>query len=179
MRKGPRGRVFARHTMKLLLILRHAKSSWKDRSLDDHDRPLNKRGRRDAPRMGRLLRQEDLLPDLILSSTAVRARTTAEIVADTSRYEGALELTPELYGAEPEVYISLLGRLDDDYHNVMVVGHNPGLEQLLHTLTGTEESLPTAALAKIELEIDAWSALDRSRRGSLVQLWRPKELDGG
>jgi phosphohistidine phosphatase len=165
--------------MKLLLILRHAKSSWKNPGLDDHDRPLNKRGRRDAPRMGRLLQHEDLLPDLILSSTAVRARTTAEMVADTSCYEGTLELTPELYGAEPEVYIDLLGRLDDDYNNVMVVGHNPSLEQLLQTLTGTEETLPTAALAKVELEIDAWSELDGSRRGSLVQLWRPRELDKG
>jgi phosphohistidine phosphatase len=165
--------------MKLLLILRHAKSSWKDRSLDDHDRPLNKRGKRDAPRMGQLLRQEDLLPDLILSSTAVRARTTAEMVADASRYRGPLELVPELYAAEPEVYTNLLGRLNEDSSSVMVVGHNPGLEQLLHTLTGMEESLPTAALAKVELEIDAWSELDRSRRGSLVRLWRPRELDKG
>ena len=82
--------------MKLLLILRHAKSSWKDPDLDDHDRPLNKRGRRDAPRMGRLLRKEDLLPDLILSSTAVRARMTAEMVADASRYRGPLEFMPHI-----------------------------------------------------------------------------------
>jgi phosphohistidine phosphatase len=129
--------------------------------------------------MGRLLRQENLLPDLILSSTAVRARTTAEMVADASRYRGALELMPELYAAEPEVYINLLSSLDDDSNSVMVVGHNPSLEQLLHTLTGTEESLPTAALAKVELEIAAWSELDRSRQGSLVCLWRPKELDKG
>jgi phosphohistidine phosphatase len=101
------------------------------------------------------------------------------MVADASRYRGPLELVPELYAAEPEVYTNLLGRLNEDSSSVMVVGHNPGLEQLLHTLTGMEESLPTAALAKVELEIDAWSELDRSRRGSLVRLWRPRELDKG
>jgi phosphohistidine phosphatase len=101
------------------------------------------------------------------------------MVANASRYRGPLELMPELYAAGPEVYIDLLGSLDEGSNSVMVVGHNPGLEQLLQTLTGTEESLPTAALAKVELEIDAWSELDRSRQGSLVRLWRPKELDKG
>jgi phosphohistidine phosphatase len=164
--------------VKLLLILRHAKSSWKDPGLDDHERPLNKRGKRDAPRMGCLLKQEGLLPDLILSSTAVRARTTAEMVADAGRYRGRLELTPELYEATPEAYVNALSELDDDLRSVMVVGHNPGLEQLLHLLTGSDEALPTAALAKVELEIATWSELDRSPRGSLAQLWRPKDLDG-
>jgi phosphohistidine phosphatase len=164
--------------MKLLLILRHAKSSWKHPGLGDHERPLNKRGKRDAPRMGRLLAREGLLPDLILSSTAVRARTTAEMVADASRYDGPLTPTPELYEATPEAYVDALRGLDDRFKSVMVVGHNPGLEQLLHLLTGADEALPTAALAKVELEVAAWCELDRSPQGSLVQLWRPKELDG-
>ncbi len=74
--------------MKTLLVQRHAKSSWKDPGLDDHDRPLNKRGKKDGPRMGRLVREEDLIPDLILSSTAVRAKNTAKEVAEISGYSG-------------------------------------------------------------------------------------------
>jgi phosphohistidine phosphatase len=177
---APQGRlpphVLVKRIMKLLLILRHGKSSWKDPSLDDHERPLNKRGRRDAPRMGRLVQEEGLVPDLILSSTAVRARATAEAVAEASGYQGTLTLTRELYGAGPTAFLEALSRLDDHYDRVMVVGHNPGLEQLLRTLTHTEHALPTAALAKVEIDIEAWSELHRLRRGKLVQLWRPKEL---
>jgi phosphohistidine phosphatase len=163
--------------MKRLLILRHAKSSWKEPGLDDHERPLNKRGKRDAPRMGRLLKDEDLLPDLILSSTAARARATAEMVVDASRYKGPLVFTPDLYEAVPQAYVNALRGLDDQVESAMVIGHNPGVQQLLRTLTGTEPTLPTAALAKVELEISTWSELDQSAQGTLVQLWRPKELD--
>ena len=85
--------------MKTLLLLRHAKSSWKESSLTDHDRPLNDRGQRDAARMGQLLTDEDLLPDLILLSTATRARTTAELVAASSGFDGEIRLDGELYHA--------------------------------------------------------------------------------
>ena len=85
--------------MKTLLLLRHAKSSWKDGDLDDHDRPLNKRGKRDAPRMGQLLRDQDLLPELILTSSARRCRKTAEHVIQSSGYRGETRITGELYEA--------------------------------------------------------------------------------
>jgi phosphohistidine phosphatase len=78
--------------MKTLLVLRHAKSSWNDTSLDDHERPLNKRGRRDGPRMGELVREHRLTPDIIISSDAVRARRTAEAVAEAARYAGEIVL---------------------------------------------------------------------------------------
>jgi phosphohistidine phosphatase len=87
--------------MKTLLILRHAKSSWKDLELPDQDRPLNKRGRHDAPLMGKILRQEDLIPDLIESSTAFRAKKTAKLVAKACKYKGDIAFDNSLYGNEP------------------------------------------------------------------------------
>lgn len=164
----------------MLLILRHAKSSWKVSGLADHERPLNKRGLQDAPRMGWLLREEDLLPDLILSSTAVRARKTAEIVAEKSGYEGELEYRSDFYGAGPEAYLGALSSLTDEYSRVMVVGHNPGLEELLELLTGEFEKMPTAALAQVVLPIQTWRELsdieESSLEGELVNLWRPRDL---
>ncbi len=163
--------------MKTLLILRHAKSSWRDEGMDDHDRPLNKRGKRDAPRMGQLLQSADLPPELIISSTAKRARKTASKVAKKCRYEGVIELTGELYLAPPENYLQVLRNVPDQYQRVMVVGHNPGLEELLGLLTGQHTPLPTAALANIELPINCWRDLDESSPGTLLALWRPKELE--
>jgi phosphohistidine phosphatase len=162
--------------MKTLLILRHAKSSWKDDSLPDHDRPLNKRGLKDAPRMGQLLRQEDLLPDLILCSTAQRARRTAEIVAEESGYEGELRLSRDLYAFDAQAYLEVLAGLADEYERVMLVGHNPAMEELLEALTGAFERLPTAALARISLPIEHWSELEDGPEGELIDVWRPKEL---
>lgn len=161
--------------MKTLLILRHAKSSWKHPGLADHDRPLNKRGRRDALRVGRLLRGKSLTPGLILSSTAKRARETAEAVAEESGYEGEIEFKPEFYAAGPEAYLRALRALSDDYESAMIVGHNPGLEELLETLTGESETLPTATLAQVKLPLERWRQLGEDTEGALVNLWRPKE----
>lgn len=163
--------------MKTLLLLRHAKSSWKDAELDDHDRPLNKRGKQDAPRMGRLLRDEDLLPDVILCSTAKRARKTIERVIEASGFSGPCELDAALYGATPADYLRVLAaRADDQHERVMLVGHNPGMEELLEGLIGSYESLPTAALAQVELDVPSWRELGERPRGKLVHVWRPKEL---
>ena len=121
--------------MKSLLILRHAKSSWKHPELTDHDRPLNKRGKRDAPRMGEILRSAHLMPEAITSSTAARARATAEAVAKASGYKGKIALNRSLYAAGPEAYLKVLHELSDHYKRVLVVGHNPGLEELLEMFT--------------------------------------------
>ncbi len=161
--------------MKTLLILRHAKSSWKDEQIGDHDRPLNKRGRRDAPRMGELLRAAGLPPELIISSTARRARKTASKVARQCGYQGIIKLRGTLYLAPPEAYLDALHDLDDAIHRVMVVGHNPGLEQLLALLTGQQVHLPTAALAQVELDLDRWRDVHAQTRGTLIRLWRPDQ----
>lgn len=163
--------------MKTLLVLRHAKSSWDDQNLDDHDRPLNARGERDAPRMGRLARKKRLSVELIISSDALRARLTAEAVADAIGYGGQILLDPRLYHASAADILAVLrGAVDDNVTTVMIVGHNPGLEDLVARLTGDPEGLPTAALAQIALPIERWPDLTASTRGTLVGLWRPKEL---
>ena len=162
--------------MKTLLVLRHAKSSWNDPALDDHERPLNKRGRRDAPRMGELVREYGLMPGVVISSDAVRARLTAEAVAEAARYAGEILLDPRLYMAGPADILSLLATLRENAETVMIVGHNPGLEKLVEQLTGARQDLPTAALAQIGLPIDQWCELKLSTRGTLVGLWRPEEL---
>jgi phosphohistidine phosphatase len=162
--------------MKTLLLLRHAKSSWGNPGLADHDRPLNKRGKRDAPRIGELLRREELVPHLIISSTARRARVTAELVAEHSGYAGSLRLEADLYAAGAEAYLEGLANLPDEYERVMVVGHNPGLEELLEAIIGGYERLPTAALAEVRLPVQRWRDLNDETEGELVNLWRPKEL---
>jgi phosphohistidine phosphatase len=162
--------------MKTLLIMRHAKSSWDESELHDHDRPLNKRGKLNAPRMGRLLREQELVPGLIITSSARRARDTAEAVADQSGYEGEVKVVEDLYAAPPEAYLETLAAADDRHKCILVIGHNPGLEELLETLTGEREALPTAAIARVDLSIKSWQELTDETSGKLVDLWRPKDL---
>lgn len=164
--------------MKTLLILRHAKSDWGTPDAADHDRPLNGRGKRDAPRMGQLLRDEQLVPDLMISSTAKRARKTARLLAEASGYEGEIKLAETLYLAGPEAYLDVLRQTPEVCQSVMVIGHNPGLEELIEALTGETESLSTAALAQVRLPIAHWSELSEDIEGELVNVWRPRELDG-
>jgi phosphohistidine phosphatase len=159
-----------------LFVLRHAKSSHDHPGLDDHDRPLSSRGLRDAPRIGELLGSERTIPDRIVSSTALRARTTAELAAETAGAAAPI-LDPRLYGAGPDECLAILREQPDRCRAVMIVGHNPTLEQLVELLTGSAERFPTAALARIRLPIESWADLLPAVRGELVALWRPKELD--
>ena len=162
--------------MKTLLLLRHAKSSWEDSSLSDHDRPLNHRGRRDAPRMGQLLQEKNLVPDLILSSTAKRARKTAEKVAQACDYKGEIEYVPELYDSDISIYQQALARQGGNFERILIIGHNPDIEHFLQSLTGCWEKMPTAALAHLQLAIDGWEEVSSGGEGKLLSLWRPKEL---
>jgi phosphohistidine phosphatase len=163
--------------VKTLLLLRHAKSSWKDSDLDDHDRPLNKRGKRDAPRMGRLLVDEHLLPDLIVASTAKRARRTAEHVIAESGYRGETRLTGALYMAGPDELRAVVAALPEPLPRVLLIGHNPGLEGLLESLVGNYAPLSTAALAHVELDVETWSQVADQTPARLVKVWQPRELD--
>jgi phosphohistidine phosphatase len=163
--------------VKTLLVLRHAKSSWGDSSLDDHERPLDARGRRDAPRMGALLRAASLVPDVIITSDAVRAHTTALAVAEAAGYTAAIVIDPRLYHATPDDVLVVLQTIPDAaVPMVMIVAHNPGLEDLIEHFTGEPHHLPTAALVQLALRIDRWDELDGSTRATLVDFWRPKEL---
>ena len=162
--------------MKTLLILRHAKSSWKHPEISDHDRPLNKRGKHDAPIMGRQLKEKRLVPDLIISSTAVRAKDTALVIADVVGYTKEIVFLSSLYAASPDAYIQAISHVagDNDYSTILVVGHNPGLEELIEVLTGDMHELSTCALAIIEMPIEKWSTLNR-RQGKLIEGIRIKQ----
>ncbi|GMQ77767.1 MAG: histidine phosphatase family protein [Anaerolineae bacterium] len=162
--------------MKSLLILRHAKSSWKNKYLSDHDRPLNKRGKRDAPRMGQLIRNEDLVPDLILTSSAERALKTAEAAADACGFEDEIQIVRSFYHGSIGTYHDVLSQVSDKISRVLIVGHNPGLEDFLEDLIGVWERLPTAALAHITLPIRSWKNFDEQIEGHLENLWVPREL---
>jgi len=163
--------------MKTLLIMRHAKSSWKEKDLKDRKRPLSKRGKRNAPQMGELIKEKELVPQLILSSDAVRARQTAELLAQACGYTGEIRYLDDLYMAEADEYLAELRKLPEDIERVMVIGHNPGLESLLPLLADQVESLPTAAIAYLNLPIDSWKALNKKTKAELIEIWRPKDLE--
>lgn len=161
--------------MKQLLVLRHAKSDWADSALADWQRPLSERGVRDAPRAGDWLRTHAIIPDVIITSDAVRARSTAQAVAESAGFTHDLVLEPALYLASPDAIIGVLSELSDDAAGtVLIVGHNPGLEDLIERLTGDQFPMPTAALAHLELPIDRWSDLDASVSAAVKNYWRPK-----
>ncbi|MEO8494953.1 MAG: histidine phosphatase family protein [Planctomycetota bacterium] len=162
--------------MKTLLLLRHAKSSWNDPGMTDHDRPLNERGKQDAPRIGQLLSDQGLQPDLILSSTAKRARSTAKRIVDGGGFSCSPQLLDTLYLASADTYIEVLRRQPIECARILVVGHNPGLEELVTVLTGRSLALPTAALVQVEFDIDTWFEMPGHDRGRLVAHWEPREL---
>ncbi len=164
--------------MKTLLVMRHAKSSWHNANLDDHDRPLNHRGKQDAPRMGHWLREQQLVPERIVTSTAKRARSTAKAVAKTCGFAGEVLRDSTLYLAEPDAYLPVFRNSPENCECVMVVGHNPGVEGLVECLTENYTRMPTAAIARIELSLDTWHNLDDTTVGRLVQTCCPKELPG-
>lgn len=161
--------------MKTLLLLRHAKSSWDNPRLADFERPLNGRGRADAPRMAALIHKEELEPDVIITSAAKRALATAQAVAEACSEQPLLRATRDLYMGDAEDYLACLGEVPETVSIVLLVGHNPGLEELLEELTGKWERLPTAALAVISLPANTWAEA-AAAGGELQQVWRPKEL---
>lgn len=162
--------------MKTLLILRHAKSSWDNSDLRDYDRPLNKRGKRDAPRIGKHIKTAKLIPDRILTSSAKRARKTAKRFAKASGYSGKIKKLDSLYHAPVGIYYETLQAIPDKYFNIMVVGHNPTMEHLVHHITGQYHQMPTAALAHIKLPLNNWESLSPNTEGTLIDLWTPRTL---
>jgi phosphohistidine phosphatase len=168
--------------MRRVYLLRHAKSSWKDRSLADRDRPLARRGKRAAQAVAGHIEAERIRPDLVLCSPARRSRETLErvMVAFGERVETRFE--EALYGASEAELRACLHALPPEVGSVMIVGHNPGLEDLALALASEgadrarlEAKFPTAALATIDLPANDWSAIDRGS-GELVAYVRPRDL---
>lgn len=145
--------------MKTLFVLRHAKSSWEDTNSADFDRPLNKRGLENAPLVGEMIRKNKYEIDLIISSPAKRAEQTAILVKEAAQIEAAVQFDERIYEASSHRLLHIASEVNDQIKSLMIVGHNPGLESLLKILTGETESMPTAALAVIDLKIDSWSEI--------------------
>ena len=162
--------------MKTVLFMRHAKSSWKDMTLADHDRPLNRRGREAAPLMGDWLAGLDLFPEIILCSSAKRAKQTVKYLLHTLPFEGDVRFTRNLYHSGPHAYLEELQQLDEGIEIVMIVGHNPGMEYALEEFTGEWERMPTAAIAYITFDLTDWREISVDESGMLKSVWRPKEI---
>ena len=150
---------------KRLTLLRHAKSSWNDASLDDRDRPLNERGERDAPIMGQRLLQKDSRPSLILTSPAKRARQTVRLIAREIGYPiEFLQTEAELYLASPEILLNVIAEQENTFNDIVLCGHNPGITELTNQLTGMAiDNVPTCGMVYIEAEIKAWDELEGTR----------------
>lgn len=162
--------------MRTLSILRHAKAVRDDFG-SDKERELTPKGRKAARKMGELVREHDLVPELVICSTATRARETFTLFAEGAGYDGRVEFRDELYLAPAVLYVEAVQKLGGNAQNVMVIGHNPGLEALVDVLTGSAEPLATAALAVCELPVERWEDLDGKLQGNLKALFKPKEND--
>ncbi len=145
--------------MRTLLLMRHAKSSWGDENLSDHERPLNKRGLRDAPKMAARLHARGITPDILISSTAVRAHSTARFVAgEYGLSPDSLIFLDELYLASESTWYDIFVEFPETRHTAMLFGHNPGITEVTNSLCNVEiENIPTAGIVTIEFALSAWS----------------------
>ena len=161
--------------MKTLFLLRHAKSSWDDRSLRDFDRPLNERGLKAAPLVGGLLRKRKLYPQLVICSPAERTRQTIALVLQAAGLNIEVRFDNRVYEASTAQLLDIIREIDDDVETAMLVGHNYGIENLLAHLTGDARHMPTAALAHIALDVRAWGEAGENT-GRLEFFVKPKDL---
>ncbi len=156
-----------------LMIMRHGKSDWDAGARDDHSRPLSPRGVAAAERMGEVIRDLGIIPDLVISSTAVRARATAELARITGGWPSRLVLDDDLYGASPRGTLEVVARHGGDCERVMVVGHEPTWSMLIKAVTGGTCAMRTAAVADIEMHTTGWDTATSSS-GTLVSLLQPR-----
>jgi phosphohistidine phosphatase len=161
--------------MRTLYLLRHAKSSWKDVTLPDFDRPLKDRGRKAAKLIGRYLTRAKLSEPLVLCSPAARTRETSEIVLKHANLRVEVRFEERIYEASLRDLVQLVSEIPDDKQVAIMIGHNPGFEELLAYLSGEGRRMPTAALAKIKFDVESWKEI-REDQGTLEWFVIPKEL---
>ena len=162
--------------MKTLYLVRHAKSSWKEADLSDHERPLNKRGELDAPRMGIRLRKRKPQPKAIISSSAVRAKTTAKLFATEIGFpKSDISIDERLYGAGPTDVVSIIHELNDTVDCAMLVGHNPTFTELVNSLGHCHiDNVPTCGMAILTFPVNTWKAI-KNGKGELQDFDYPKK----
>lgn len=162
--------------MKTLYLVRHAKSSWDFPELTDFERPLNKRGKRDAPFMGKLLNDKNVKPELIIASPALRAYNTARIIAGRLDYPlENIETSEVIYDASVRDLTDLIQNFDNKFNSVMLFGHNPGLTSLSNLLTDKHVgNIPTCAVVGIEFDIQSWKEV-KPDTGKFLFIDKPKD----
>ena len=145
--------------MKTLYLVRHAKSSWKYPDLDDFERPLNHRGKKDAPIMGHWLRSKKIIPDLIISSPALRASMTARIISETLSYPTErIKYKDQIYESSLASFFKIIGKTEESVKSLMLVGHNPGITSLANTLSDIYvDNIPTCGIYALNLKIAKWA----------------------
>lgn len=163
--------------MKVLLLVRHAKSSWDDPSLDDVDRPLGKRGKKDAPEMGERLKKRGIMPDILLSSPAKRARSTAKKIAKRIGYpREKIRIVNEIYEGGPDRMLDILKNIPDDPGSIMLFGHNPDITEFANLLSGINiYNIPTCGIVSIHFQTDDWQQVDY-KKGELIFFDYPKKI---
>lgn len=160
--------------MKTLILVRHAKSSWGDPALADRDRPLNGRGRREAPKMGKRLRKHGAKPDLVLSSPARRALATARLIAKQVGYRRRkIRVQDGLYATEPAQLLRAIRKVGARHKRVMLVGHNPELAELAHRLSPEIAAMPTCAAVLFAFDAKSWERVGRAKPRK-VEFLRPR-----
>ena len=163
--------------MRTLYLLRHAKSSWKDETLRDFDRPLKGRGRKAAEQMGQVLAEEKLKSPLVISSPAVRARETTELVLRGAGLKIKPRFEERIYEADVRTLLAVVQSIPDSSNTAIMVGHNPGFENLMSYLTGDNRHMATCALAKMEFDVASWGEVSEEETGRLEMFVTPKELE--
>ncbi len=163
--------------MKRLVLIRHAKSSWDNPRLDDFDRPLNKRGTRDAPMMGERLAKAGVKPDVIVSSPANRAITTARVIADAVGYDSAaIRQAEQIYEASIHDLLDVIHQLPDGADLAFMFGHNPGFTRLSYHLSGEDvDNIPTCGVFTIDFPVESWTAV-KEDKGVFVSFDFPKNV---
>lgn len=164
--------------MKRLMIFRHAKSDWKADYDTDHDRPLNRRGLHAARTVGTVLARSGEVPDLAITSSAVRARSTLLLASSTGRWKTAVRVTDQLYEASPGGALAVAAETPDDVRRLMLVGHQPAWGSLVRALTGADIAVKTATVVGVDLSIGTWKDAPRAR-GSIVYLLQPRLFTDG
>jgi phosphohistidine phosphatase len=161
--------------MKTLLLLRHARPASTSPNGRDFDRPLTDVGRAAARRVGQLLRQKEIKPEVVFSSPAARARETADLVCEAAGLSTQIRFDARIYEASSEELLQIVSEAEDGAETLLLVGHNPGLAELIALLTGESAGMSPATLARIDLDIDAWSTLRAApQRGRLVFVLPPE-----
>ncbi|WP_320034727.1 histidine phosphatase family protein [Halarcobacter sp.] len=161
--------------MKRLYLIRHGKSDWSNEKLDDFDRPLNARGKKNAPFMGEILYKKDIFPDVIISSPAYRARDTAKKIAKKVGYHENIIYNEYLYGASLKTILDIVTFIEDEYDDVFLIGHNPGLNLLAFYLIDFNDNLPTCGILEITFDCDSWREITK-KNAQLVSYEYPKKI---